>query len=366
MSATIRCLCAGIVIACWCLGIARSQDSVPTAEFVFAGIKDSKERLRTYAFRGIGTVIDEDTRYGRLEGKVEVAAAFDYSKELFRFDRTEAVRVSPSGGDVINPKDWVVGYETAKFVKTAKRTINWYVSARPDVIVGPATARPDTRVKPFDIRIIGFCTYGNVMRNTSLEEHMAYLESVKNATVSREADGTLKVKWSSPGATEVVIVDEKNGYLPLRAEVRLTRPGVDQLSEVTEAQWKKVNGVWVPKQIGYSSYGGGRKDHVKSYDLKLEWDHVNKPVPEEIFTVQGLHVSPGLTILSTETGKSVTLGKTGDKDYEPASINSDIFGDGSRLRRRLWIGGGIAAMVLLAVGGYLLRRRQLQRRALAI
>src|SRR5438309_1115142 len=68
---------------------AASRDRDELTRFLWTGLKDNRERLRSGVFRARGRYVVDEPQPGRFEGDVQLFSAFDYDKDLLRFDRVE-------------------------------------------------------------------------------------------------------------------------------------------------------------------------------------------------------------------------------------------------------------------------------------
>jgi hypothetical protein len=223
-------------------------------------------------------------------------------------------------------------------------------------VVGPPSVEPPNYVQPFDVRIAGICTEGDIKRNVQLEDALKYLSRQK-MTVSTLGKEQVRLTWAEIGVESTIDFDESIGYLPLRYEIRYTiasKKDQPPFSVCTVA-WKRINGIFVPERM-ITSYGT-KPDPVTTYEYNFVWDHVNKPVPKEIFTVEGMSLPEGLLIVSNETGQTVTLGKVGDKEFPPPLIDSSVFGNVPFYMRWWFILTVVGAILAVLAGALWLRRK---------
>ncbi len=95
-----------------------SRDSVKQALALLAKMKESRDRLHSGTYKATGRLLTNKRSIGQQqpEGTIEIFAAFELDKGLFRFDRTEPAR-APIGGPAIPDRD------TRKYVRTPDCTI---------------------------------------------------------------------------------------------------------------------------------------------------------------------------------------------------------------------------------------------------
>jgi hypothetical protein len=83
------------------------------AQALLSRMKESRDLLRSGSYRASGRVSTNrrTSGTGRLQGPIEIFSAFDFDKQLCRFDQTEPVIRKLSEGSV-------AGEETGKYIRT--------------------------------------------------------------------------------------------------------------------------------------------------------------------------------------------------------------------------------------------------------
>ncbi len=346
---------AGVALLLTTATTAVSQKPAPTPEFVLAGFKDSRERLRTGEFRCTGTVIDDDPTFGRLEGAVEIYGAFDFDAAKYRFDRTEDERQPKPGQKYFRGRDdWQVGKIGGKFVKTTERSIVW-LNGEEAVVIRAAepASRPPRQVRPFDIRLVGIIGSVDIDQFLRMPEALGYLQKQFAATatvkVTRPSADYVRVELSDAApAIEQIDFDEKIGYLPVRQEQHEPKYGVTSRA-ITE--WERVAGVGVPKKWQLTT--GAKPGRVRSFDLNFTWVKVNEPIAPETFMTRGMGAPEGADIVSVEMGKNLSLGKIGDLEPHPDLL--EIEPPAPKSVWWYWAGGIIGTIALLLSGYFAVR-----------
>lgn len=157
-----------------------------TFQFVWSGLKDNRERLRRGVYHANGCFVDDDPYWGRLDGKVTIFCAFDYDKNLFRFDRMEPERrgkqkiiLGPEGLKALpkhdpkkvgDPKEaWTIENSAGIWAVTERESIIWNMAAHTVGIYKPHE-KPGSVIKPFDVRTVGLLYWGNLERGTSWKD----------------------------------------------------------------------------------------------------------------------------------------------------------------------------------------------------
>lgn len=99
------------------------------------------------------------------------------------------------------------------------------------------------------------------------------------------------------------IIDTALGYAPIT--VRLRHNGTIGAHwteyDVTESEWKEVNGVFVPIQVRVH----GTTHRISHYEFAMKWSHVNEALDPALFTEQGLSLKDGDKIGTAQGNKWV-------------------------------------------------------------
>jgi hypothetical protein len=331
-------------------------------DYLFRGIQANRQMLHRGAFRAHGVHKSQgSTQASRLEGNVEILCAFDYAAGTFRFDRLEPARLI--SGDKV--RDRMGG----KLYRTPKETVIWPDGA-PAAGVHPPDHPNDGVIKPFDVRAVGLYLGGSLDAGTPFEEMWRHFSVQKYETISEERKGLFQLKYVAKSTVRdshvTLWIDEGAGFAPVRFETRhpdRMNPGKWlEPSWISQSSWSSINGVWVPKTYRTEVSFPGQL--TRSYDLAFEWEAVNQPLNQALFTKEGLELKPGTFFMRREGGNVIVEGAAGVQNFP-------MFGPEGPLPKesRNWmvITGIAAAAVVLSLGGGLwyvrrLRRPSLQRR----
>jgi len=353
---------SAVVIALTCVHLTfafgEAKDTARVRDYVFKGMRANRERLQRGAFRAHGVYKSQgSTPASKLEGNVEILCAFDYAAGTFRFDRLEPARLI-SG-------DKVVDRMGGKLYRTPKETVIWPDGA-PAAGVYPPDHPNDGIIKPFDVRAVGLYLGGSLDAGAPFEEMWRHFSVQKYETISEERKGLFQLKYvakSTVRASHVTLwIDEGAGFAPVRFETRHPDPKNPgkwlQPSWISQSSWSSVNGVWVPKTYRTEVSFPGQL--TRSYDLAFEWEAVNQPLNQALFTKVGLELKPGTFFMRREGGNVIVEGAAGVKNFP-------MFGPEGPLPKesRNWmvITGIAAAAVGLSLSGALWYVRRMRGRA---
>ena len=159
---------------------------------------------------------------------------------------------------------------------------------------------------------LGLAYTATLQRYVSFSKRYQVLSESKVVEVADEGEGVCRVVWeigTSPGTFETIWFDRQRGYSPIRIELRNPRLSADLL-QMGETTWQQVDGIWVPRTFLGENFDGSGKMESRM-ELALEWESVNHPVPEELFTAAGIGLPPETQIVSFELGSRTALGPVG-------------------------------------------------------
>jgi len=315
------------------------------ADFVLSGLKDARDRLQSGMFVAHGHLDLTHRKLDPLEGPIEVFSAFDFRTQMFRFDRLEPIWLVPSpkerrAGDATSMKVVQLG---GKFVERPDRTIQW-MGAEPWVWIRPANASPHGAIRPFDIRLIGLLNWGTVDRSVTWQRMLEILHRpVQDAVKETDSLYRLVFVYEKSGVRIDHLFDANLGFSPVRTEERqrardATGPWPEP-RELQEVSWIKKNNVWVPTswyQEILSPLDPRRRE------LTFQWQAVNEPIEEQVFSWEGFRVPNGTEILEKRLGKVITVARVGDpsRDHGPPQGSWGLF-------RWLLVGVSLGVIVLL-------------------
>lgn len=315
------------------------------AELQLRGMKDSRDRLASGAFRAKGRRQRVYPKSPPLDAPVEFYCAFDYARGLFRLDRDMPVLRSGTEPD---SKPAVVR-EKSKYARTPLRSFHWS-----DVQPGMVTAR-DSEAQPagemaaFDPRALGLLLVHDLEYNSKFEQLLAFLTKQELIEVVQEGPRICRLTWAfgkDNHLRRTVWFDREQGYAPVRMELRRSWAPEPPM-QTSETTWAEVSGAWVPKSFSIQEeFSPG----VRRYQLSLDWESVNKPIAETLFTAKGLELKEDAQVVSVELGKPILLGHTSDDDLRPLP-------SADRRALRVWIAAITGAVLLTIVAVWILRRR---------
>ncbi|MEX2121949.1 MAG: hypothetical protein WD847_20380 [Pirellulales bacterium] len=316
------------------------------ARLVLAGYRDNRERLRSGIYRATGKRSYNSKRHG-FDTTVDMSlfCAFDFDRQLFRFDRTEPHFNPKTAGDSMG----------GKFVRTVDRVIQRH-DGGDTVTIQPAGARPLHGILPFDIRGIGSLNLPEVERGTQVERAFAspagFLAEEKIEAAVAESDRIYRLSWllANGQARRTIWFDAAAGYSPIRLEDRYV-PG--EAMAIVEVAWSNESGVWVPSTARLETRTGSLETQdIRSYSIAFYWKQVNGPVPDRLFAVEGMEDDTDeLFVVDTRLGQPILI-----KKPESAPLTSRPVRDGRTAGWAIVIGASILACCAL-LSYYVFRRR---------
>ncbi len=335
--------------------------------FVWAGLKDNRERLRRGAFRVKGRKIDDDPRGRRLDSDMTIFCAFDYDKDLFRFDRAEpefftkeplvdrgqGPKALEEQGRKMrsDPKDWVERNVGGKWAKSETQCISWSIQGNSVSILRPHE-EPDSSLRIFDVRTLGLLIWGNLVdRGTSWKDTCELYPELPLEAV-QERKGLYRFRWvenASIPLRKTLWVDEAQGFSPVRLHTQEGQTSKDGIKwsepDITsEVESVCIGGVWVPHTFRIETRESA--PWFRSYQWTFAWESVNEPVAESLFTVEGMDLPKGTPVIDYRLGEPILKGRIGE---EPSSTAGQTPLPGFLRRYGLWLVvlGGVAVACIL-------------------
>ena len=280
-----------------------SDSAVEVANSQFAAMKKSRDLLVSGVYRGVGTDF-RPARDGVPEQKlpVEFSSAFDYDKNFLRFER-----LGPNWRTRHQVHPVQMEYEEQDrgvYVRRPDYSLHWSTE-QPDTIYRRKPSAEPSRdyVSPLDVRMIGL--YTNICFMEFIPFDQGPKSLLKNNILAAEtsAEGVCRVVIQSrkyPDTFTTIWFDRKQGYSPIRYQHTIDSPTA-QPFQYAETTWQKTSGVWVPQT--YVGEDFLRKDGTlrRRMEITFEWESVNKPLPEEMFTAEGMGL-PSTRIVREDTG----------------------------------------------------------------
>ncbi len=369
--------------------LAADGDPQKLAQFVLSGYKDGRDRLRSGVFRAEGRVVKQPKQGQGIEGDVEIFAAFDYEKGLFRFDRTEPVILNIPGIKHLPPSDPTSKrqaptksildpsiksqlYETkqiGKWIRTPSQSIRWVPpwkfgdmrSASGVGILAPDET-PIREASPFDVRTLGLLYWHDLTVGRSFEAMLGFLQARSYVDSVAESKGLYRIRSRQTNGpdgpmsiTSTSWFDETKGFAPTRLELRDPRVAgtagrPDDLITTSEVGYEQISGAWVPTSYRIEDH---TTEDKLSYEFTLRWESVNQPVPPVYFTVEGLEAPKGTFVTDTRLGKPIMLSKLGEPPKLPELQSPS--------RQAAWpliaVGLALALACFLGIWAQLRRRR---------
>jgi hypothetical protein len=338
------------------------------AQFIGLGFKDGRDRLHSGVYRARGRKVDDSAETGKLEGPVDIFCAFDYRNELLRFDRVEVDRVFPVGAEEGQKTAWVAEPVGGKYARTPKKSFHVaHGDKNPSITVHDPQYSPLTGVQPIDIRTLGLC-YANDLES-SFQETYKSLTLQAPDEIGKDAKGMyrLRIEYDEGLAQYVVWLDEAKGFVPVRMErAERNEPGERWEQRcVSEVSWVEKGQAWVPKS--YRIVDQIVPGRTMTYELAFDWESVNEPIPEKLFTPEGFGLPKGALIINEELSKPFIEGVIGGGPVRAILADAEPPPPPKEEKSTVWI--AILGMVLLGAasvygfGWYHFRRRSQARRA---
>jgi hypothetical protein len=216
---------------------------------------------------------------------------------------------------------------------------------------------------PFDVRALGLCYWRGFETYDKFEDLVDRATKMTPREVRREPDGKWRITLERRKPVlmqDVLWIDESRGFTIARSETRVGNSVDNSIlwddAYVSEVSWTDRKGIWVPKTLKLQETG----DIVaRSYALSFEWESVNDPVSDELFTKEGLAGKDRNMIIDMTTGKRVVTSVLNDKPqyrtfYDP---KLHVMPENTSSRWILTI-GSVVVSVALTVAVILIARRR--------
>jgi hypothetical protein len=282
-----------------------SRDDGREAHALLARMKTSRDLLKSGTYRASGQFLTNRRSLGaqQPQGEVQIFSAFDLDKGLFRFDRTQEV-IRQIGADS------VPGQEIGKYVRTPELAITWVnpwqhnnMARATAVGIHQPTIKPTILISPVDVRSLGLSLWDDFWACTPFTECYEAWDKDSLIGVFPEANGVYRLRLERSGrrgtyVPQTIWVDEHQGFSPVRLSYIIppAEPGLpDQLLSECQVRWKNEAGVWVPASLHFERLVRGHLNDF--FALRFEWISVNKLIPQELFTTDGLDVPVGTQVV---------------------------------------------------------------------
>jgi hypothetical protein len=273
--------------------------SLATFNYSFAIDDDIKEKV-TNALRGMDDSrirlnsgichISGTTAESQVAKTESITIAFDYKKGMYRFNRTDcySLRTPEYYYELWFPNKGNAGVTRQNF------------SAR----------TPSYMAKPFDIQMLGFFSFVGPYWNTPYQPDFRLLlfNEIPVSYEQLSEDLILIETRRKPAIANVPLLEQKywlsskQGYSLLKAEY-------SDLVTI-EMSWTEKNETWVPTAFKLSSTQPLSAAWKYSADWKIDWELVNKPIPDKYFDPEQLSEKP-VPVFSKELGEPIQIGTIG-------------------------------------------------------
>ncbi|MBR2693941.1 MAG: hypothetical protein IKE69_06970 [Thermoguttaceae bacterium] len=300
MARSLKCVIFTVCLACSFTidGSVNGLDSAlkEKAEQALLGFDDMIMRLNSGECHITGK-----TKGGTFNIEDDIAIAFDYSKNCYRFSNGSlkwALLTPDHFYEVWHPDKPGIASVTRSSASDYKPTsAHCHVIDVQDIFryipVGPS--------KPFDYQESDFHRNIRETEVTDYEELPSGL--IKIATAEGEGENQLIREY---------YIDPKRGYTIPHWELKVV--GIPYyLYQVRDISWKKVNKTWVPTAYNLKGYVSEKETDKPrtTVDWKIEWKKVNEKIEPALFDVDEMlsDLKYGVTLTTTELGpEEVSLG----------------------------------------------------------
>jgi hypothetical protein len=273
----------GTVFVVSSFAVELTSDLKQKADMVFQGVDDMIMSLNSGICRITGTTI----RPGGERINDEILIAFDYSKQLYRFDNGVRART------LLTPEYY---YEVWN-LNTLYVSIERSLAAEPHVSPHPNFV---------DIRaLFMFVPVGPHRPNDYISLIHQKIDLFKSVNYEKISNDLVKIKkefpnpegYADPLSAEF-IVNIANGYTVQHIEY--------SCGYKMEISWKQINKVWVPiAYVQKSNEGFG-------VEWKIDWEVTNKNISSQYFLLEELVADQeSVPIISRELGNPVQIGTLG-------------------------------------------------------
>ena len=273
-------------------------------EMYLQGVTAGLHDLRT------GVVRVREVRTGQsgkaVKESMDYYIAFDRESDSLRFDYTN-------------------GQRRMKYARNPREVLVYVPVPRNLPVPIARHGRDPERVifdaRPFDLNTVGIAFLPLYLQKRPLDETLAVFdESLWSAppTSLEEKDSRIVLTWQyrmrkprfvgSSGRFELVL-DEEQGTRPVQLRSWIRGPDAEEwkLETSSEASWKRISDVWVPKTWIMESQQPGWQS-----ELTFDWESVNQAVPVETFEAEAFNAPKGTSIFDHRLGQPVFDRKVGD------------------------------------------------------
>jgi hypothetical protein len=248
----------------------------------------------------------------------DVYCAFDFDRELFRFERRGSRRIHMQNASEVNEesikllrdKEFQSQIPTVPYVAqgvwSPQYSTNWMMTGTPgsedysrenidlhepatlDVNCGPL-------MKPMHPSVIGFVRAEDLESGCSLEVIIGReAQRLPEWSIQERQDGRIEFTMRNSGMQQVTTLDPASDYAPVEFRMTELERRIDtnwQPEKSCKTLWVTRNAATVPTSLRLASLTASGQQETWSIDF--EWKHVNDSIhPEEHFTYQALKDIP--------------------------------------------------------------------------
>jgi hypothetical protein len=248
----------------------------------FHGMDDTLMRLRT----GICHINGDTTRNNEKQPE-NVTIIFDYNKGYYRVDRSDECR------SLCTPEYYYEVWYPNRTNLTSGAT-RQSLSAR----------KPSSLAKPFDIQMLGFMSLvGPYWEDRYESDFQQSLFKEKSISYKQLSNGLVEIVTERIPLNPLVPLLKRKYWIATKQGYTLIKAEYDDIDTI-EVSWKQVNNTWVPTSYKLTSI------QPFSAEWQIEWEQVNKPIPDKYFDPEQLSEKP-IPLFSEELGKSIQIGMLG-------------------------------------------------------
>lgn len=340
-------------------------------EFWLHGMEDGRSRLRSGRFRATGHRIDLSIDSSPFERNLELEYTFDFTKDLLRIDWHEPAKTLQLSEDSFDESSQA-SIETltrlgksrirdrfSKYVRTQSYSLHWTSDSERVVFQHEPDNKRYLPLSRFDVRTPGLTVMRGFEDGISFDEINKLLldQKIVNA-IEDTANGFARIEWEINHLRREIWLDQNRGYTPIHFTIRRRSGSQDKPNwqgapiEEADLTWEKNGDVWVPKTYSHRQQVGQKL--VSSFTIALQWESVNEPVDESLFTYERLNTPVKAQVVSDQLGQSVSVGYAypdGETPQTEITLPTDV-----TTRRRAIIYANVAVVAVLAFVVLLKRR----------
>lgn len=320
-------------------------DAHERAQFVFAGMRQERERLSRSVYTAHGTRHCKD-REGEYDVPLKVFCAFDESLKSFRFDREELFPVDRTPLPVPLQKNQTVPAPKVLRFGSTERAFQssniklyrkadhcaYFRSGELSIQKLPPDREAPFLSNPFDVRAVGLFNRFSLDRGDAFNDLADRILSRLPDEAVDETQGIVRLVWRLPkDHRRVMWIDETKGFGIIRSEVQ-AKDGHDPTGwgaplSVNSVTWKRMSEVWVPDTFAFecrTAYGRGPVNegiNVCRYTYAFDWQQVNGPVSNAYFTVEDFQAPRNTLIINSLGPNPIAEKLVGVTDFTPTELD---------------------------------------------